>query len=84
MADTAVLGESDAPAASSFRGCIDTDPLDEVLGAWLAKRSVRDVHLADTWRDARTLLDKTIAGRLADDVPGIVTVGWLFRTVSGS
>jgi hypothetical protein len=84
MADTAVPCESDAPAASPFRGFIDTDPLDEVLGAWLDKRSVRDVHLADTWRDARTLLDKTIACCLADDMPGIVTVGWLLRTVSGS
>ena len=44
------------------------DPHDEVLGAWLAKESVRDVYLADTWRDAATLLDKAIAGCLADDV----------------
>jgi transposase len=51
------------------------DPNDEVLGAWLAKESVRDVYLADSWRDARTLLNKTIAGCLADDVPEIVTLG---------
>ncbi len=29
------------------------DPHDEVLGAWLAKESVRDVYLADTWRRRR-------------------------------
>jgi transposase len=51
------------------------DPNDEVLGAWLAKESVRDVYLAETWRDARTLLDKAIAGCLADDVPEIVSLG---------
>ena len=51
------------------------DPNDEVLGAWLAKESVRDVYLADTWRDARTLLDKAIAGCLADEVLEIVSLG---------
>jgi transposase len=51
------------------------DPNDEVLGAWLAKESVRDVYLAGTWRDARTLLDKAIAGCLADDVPEVVSLG---------
>ena len=38
------------------------DPNDELLGAWLAKESVRDVYLADTPADAATLLDKAIAG----------------------
>ena len=51
------------------------DPNDEVLGAWLAKESVRDVYLADTWADARVLLDKAIAGCLVDDVPEIVSLG---------
>jgi len=51
------------------------DPHDEVLGAWLAKESVRDIYLADSWRDARTLLDKAITGCLADDVPEIVSLG---------
>ena len=51
------------------------DPNDEVAGAWLAKESVRDVYLAHTWRDARTLLDKTIAACLADDVAEIVSLG---------
>jgi len=56
------------------------DPHDEVLGAWLAKESVRDVYLADTWRDARTLLNKTIVGCLADDVPEIVSLGKTLRS----
>jgi hypothetical protein len=51
-----------------------------VLGAWLAKESVRDLYLADTWREARTLLDKTIAGCLADDVPEIVSLGNTLRS----
>ena len=51
------------------------DPNDELLGAWLAKESVRDVYLATSWRDARTLLDKTIVGCLADEVPEIVSLG---------
>ena len=51
------------------------DPNDEVLGAWLAKESVRDVYLAESWRNARVLLDKTIVGCLADDVPEIVSLG---------
>ena len=38
------------------------DPHDELLGAWLAKESVRDVYLADTPADAATLLDKAIVG----------------------
>ncbi|HYL52636.1 MAG TPA: ISL3 family transposase [Acidimicrobiia bacterium] len=51
------------------------DPNDEVLGAWLAKESVRDVYLANSWRDARLVLDKTIAGCLADNVPEIRSLG---------
>ena len=56
------------------------DPDDEVLGAWLAKESVRDIYLADTWRQARTLLDKAIAGCLADDVTEIVSLGNTLRS----
>jgi transposase len=56
------------------------DPNDELLGAWLAKESVRDIYLADTWRDARTLLDKAIAGCLADDVPEIESLGKTLRS----
>jgi len=51
------------------------DPNDEVLGAWLAKEGVRDVYLAANVADAAVLLDKTIAGCLADDVPEIVSLG---------
>jgi Transposase len=39
------------------------------------KESVRDVYLAERWREARTLLDRTIAGCLTDDVPEIVSLG---------
>jgi transposase len=56
------------------------DPKDEVLGAWLAKESVRDIYLADNWRQARTLLDKAIAGCLDDDVPEIVALGNTLRS----
>jgi transposase len=51
------------------------DPHDEVLGAWLAKESVRDVYLTDRVKDARVLLDKTIRGCLTDDVPEIQSLG---------
>ncbi len=51
------------------------DPNDEVVGAWLAKESVRDVYLAENWRQARTLLTKAIRGCLADEVPEIVSLG---------
>ena len=45
------------------------DPKDEVLGAWLAKESVRDVYLTADAMAAATLLDKAIAGCIADEVP---------------
>ena len=51
------------------------DPNDEVLGAWLAKESVRDVYLADTPAEAALLLDKAIAGCAADDVDEIRSLG---------
>jgi transposase len=51
------------------------DPHDEVLGAWLAKESVRDVYLTDDPKEAKTLLDKAIAGCLADEVPEIQSLG---------
>ena len=38
------------------------DPRDEVLGAWLAKESVRDLYLTDEPAEAATLVDKAIAG----------------------
>ena len=51
------------------------DPNDELLGAWLAKESVRDVHLTDDPAEAALLLDKTIAGCLTDVVAEIRSLG---------
>lgn len=51
------------------------DPHDELLGAWLAKESVRDIYLADDPDDAALLIDKAIAGCAADEVPEIVSLG---------
>ena len=49
------------------------DPNDEVLGAWLAKESVRDVYLTDDVDDATVLIDKAIAGCADDEVDEIRT-----------
>lgn len=51
------------------------DPADEVLGAWLAKESVRDVYLTEDTADAALLLDKAITGCLEDDVAEIQSLG---------
>ena len=51
------------------------DPHDEVLGAWLAKESVRDVYLTEDPAVAATLLDKAIAGCEADEVEEIRSLG---------
>jgi len=51
------------------------DPHDEVLGAWLAKESVRDVYLTDDPVAAATLVDKAIAGCSNDDVEEIISLG---------
>jgi transposase len=51
------------------------DPHDEVLGAWLAKESVRDVYLTDDLTVAATLLDKAIAGCAEDEVQEIRSLG---------
>ena len=51
------------------------DPNHEVVGAWLAKESVRDVYLAANYDDAAVLLDKVIAGCQADDVAEIQSLG---------
>ncbi len=51
------------------------DPHDEVLGAWLAKESVRDVYLTDDPRAAALLLDKAIAGCTGDVVEEIRSLG---------
>ncbi len=47
------------------------DPNDEVLGAWLAKESVREVYLTDDPAIAELLLDKAISSCQADSVPEI-------------
>src|SRR5947209_7471063 len=51
------------------------DPHDEVLGAWLAKESVRDVYLSEDPAEAAVLIDKAIAGCGADDVEEIRALG---------
>lgn len=51
------------------------DPDDELVGAWLAKESVRDVYLADNYDDAAVLLDKAIAGCIDDEVAEIRSLG---------
>ena len=51
------------------------DPDDEVLGAWLAKEYLRDVYLTDDPNEAAVLLDRVIAGCLADEVDEIVSLG---------
>ncbi len=51
------------------------DPNNEVLGAWLAKESVRDVYLATNRAQAELLLDKTIAGCQSDPVAEVRSLG---------
>lgn len=51
------------------------DPHDEVLGAWLAKESVRSVYLVDDPDEAAVLLDNAIAACRADEVAEIRTLG---------
>ena len=52
------------------------DPDDEVLGAWLAKESVRDIYLTDHRPDdAGLLLDKAIEGCAMDPVDEIRSLG---------
>ena len=51
------------------------DPEDEVLGAWLAKESVRDVYLAERLDDAALLLDRAIEGCAMDAVDEVRSLG---------
>jgi len=55
------------------------DPDQEVLGAWLAKESVRDVYLADDPAEAELLVDKAIEGCGMDPVDEVRSLG---RTLS--
>lgn len=51
------------------------DPDQEVLGAWLAKESVRDIYLTDDPTDAALLLEKTIEGCRTDSVQEVRSLG---------
>ena len=51
------------------------DPDEELLGAWLAKESVRDIYLTNDPVDAAILIDKAIAGCAEDDVEEIQALG---------
>jgi transposase len=51
------------------------DPDQEVLGAWLAKESVRDVYLTNRVEEAETLLDKAIEGCRLDPVGEVRSLG---------
>ena len=51
------------------------DPADELLAAWLAKESVRDLYLTADPAEAAVLLDKAIIACRADDVPEIASLG---------
>jgi len=51
------------------------DPDDELLGAWLAKESVRDVQLTADPEVAAVLLHKAIVGCSTDPVPEVRTLG---------
>src|SRR5271169_3289790 len=51
------------------------DPHDELLGAWLAKESVRDIYLTEDVKEARVLLDKAIVGCKSDEVEEIRSLG---------
>jgi hypothetical protein len=55
------------------------DPHDELLGAWLAKESVRDIYLTDDPAEAALLLDKAIVGCLEDEVPEVRALGNTLR-----
>ena len=51
------------------------DPDDEVLGAWPAKESVRDVYLAETRKEAHDLLAVAIYRCDIDPVPEVRALG---------
>ncbi|OYV58110.1 MAG: hypothetical protein B7Z69_10150 [Actinobacteria bacterium 21-73-9] len=51
------------------------DPDNEVLGAWLAKESVRDIYLAESTDEAELLIDKAIAACRLDAVGEVRSLG---------
>jgi transposase len=64
----------EAGRAKLLAGLRFGDPHDEVLGAWLAKESVRAVYQVDDPDAAAELLDNAIAACAGDDVPEIRTL----------
>ncbi len=56
------------------------DPHDELLGAWLAKESVRDVYLTADPAEGALLLHKAITGCTEDTVPEIRALGRTLQT----
>ena len=58
------------------------DPHDELLGAWLAKESVRDIYLTEDPKEARVLLDKAIVGCKSDEVEEIRSLGQTPRALA--
>lgn len=51
------------------------DPQDQVMGAWLAKESVRDIYLADNLAEAELLVDRAIEGCRLDAVGEVRSLG---------
>jgi hypothetical protein len=51
------------------------DPDDEVMGAWLAKESVREIYLTDGYTQADLLLDRAIEGSRLDAVEEVRKLG---------
>jgi transposase len=66
---------TDSGADRMLLGLRAGDPDDAVLGAWLAKESVRDIYLTDDPAEAALLLDKTIVGCRDDEVAEIRALG---------
>ena len=56
-------------------GLRNGDPEDSILATWLVKESLREVYQTKNPAEAEFLVDTTIVGCLADEVPEIVTLG---------
>jgi transposase len=65
----------DVGRAKLLAGLRIGDPHDELLGAWLAKESVRSIYLTDVVDEAAALLDNAIDACRSDHVPEIQTMG---------
>ena len=62
-------------AIGRLSSCGHADPHDELLGARLAKGSVRDIYLTEDPKVARVLLDKAVVGWNRDEVAEIRSLG---------